>query len=76
MKLKTLKDLGGFYEPKEKVTWYADKMIKAEAIKWVKERIKDRVWALRYEDEMSIIRYDAQMGSFREFFNITEEDLK
>ncbi len=65
-KLKTLKDLGlcCMEQKREDKCLHAEELIKAEAIKWVKrcKRKSPNTWGARTRD-------------FREFFNITEEDL-
>jgi len=64
-RLKTLKDLDGMGE-----IILSIKNLKAEAVKWIKEK-----YNLKYTTGVG---FHADMGwlEFREFFNITEEDLK
>lgn len=75
MKLKTLKDLKFFWKnPKnKKVVEYVEYPdLKQEAIKWVK----------KLQKEADLFSMPAMLGErdsvieFKNFFNITEEDLK
>ena len=75
MKLKTLKDLKGYYlgfektkdiGGKENTLGIAKEELKQEAIKWVMEMKED------YRDDINI----GITNWIKHFFNITEEDLK
>ena len=69
--LKTLKDLafdGNRYEHKVNVA-----KIKQEAIKWVNEWVKQVEYAETGKEEQLL---KSKCLAFRDFFNLTEEDLK
>lgn len=76
-KLKTLKDFGGEHIIKvregidEIRVPYDFSMLKEEAIKWIKERIKKCIFSCRYN-------YDRcrEHKFWMERFNLTEKELK
>lgn len=61
MKLKTLEDLEIFKTYK--------KLLKEEAIKWVKH------WQKEKEMTKKVVKFASMQVAFLDFFNITEEDL-
>ena len=83
MKLKTLKDLEKHYDDFDDdyinnlkdLRFVNLKELKAEAVKWIKK------WELeldspRIKDEKWTVWVTSRIDSFREFFNLTDEDLK
>ena len=68
--LKTLKDLVEPFRENDKKAEMFEAIVKQEAIKWIK---------VIHEDEEMIEKFDYGTSLdywIREFFNITEEDLK
>jgi len=61
--LRTLKDLR-LYDYSDGCR--CEELIKAEAVKWIKE----------YEKKNNYADYGIVIETFKHFFNITEEDLK
>ena len=87
--LKTLKELSfwgsiprsddwkedGFYVPKERKNeeWITKEDLRQEAIKWVNEWVKQVEYAETGKEEQLL---KSKCLAFRDFFNLTEEDLK
>ena len=73
MELKTLKDLRYLKADKNLLPVYEfdGDVLKAEAVKWVKDNMKEREkWT--FEDRAE---YTGLIDGFMQFFNLTEEDL-
>ncbi len=71
--LKTLKDIE---KPDEMEALIEIENLKAEAVKWVKEIIKDQADKGNFRSNHMNPRKQGQISFIKHFFNLTEEDLK
>ncbi len=79
MKLKTLKDIGFAFDEKGRTDAIiiAKSEIKAEAIKWVKEKKGFNTFKeYHYSKKVEMVEIKSGWRDFCEFHNITEEHLK
>ena len=68
--LKTLNDFDMLIYPKENERfWVSEKLLKQEAIKWVKELTKQNV------NEFAGLRSQQDINWIKHFFNLTEEEI-
>ena len=77
--LKTLKDFEKekFYSQEGQCSYnHALIMLKAEAVKWVKEITKDQNNKGNFQSNHMNPRKQGQISWIKHFFNLTEEDLK
>ncbi len=72
-KLKTLKDISF---PRQGGNCYRVEGLKQEAIKWVKNWQKEKITGRRQESGTYQYHRNMKINLFKDFFNITEEDLK
>ena len=87
MKLKTLKDLDYYLtnemfveEGRRRIKFDEEKHLidieelKAEAVKWVKDRMK--ILRNKTSTDLAKMKATGMIIDFEDFFNLTEEDLK